>query len=340
MPDVDRPMQSRFSEALARAATPSDAWRPILYRIREDSDRRALLGFIEAAESPIQILDPIRSQLRDLIQSRHPARPLSAAERESLAREHVRGVPLEEYGVWAWYPWSGRLVHLLDEPEFAELRTNRNRYKITPDEQARLAAKRVGVIGLSVGQSIAVTLALERSAGELRLADFDRLDLSNLNRVRAGVHAIDIPKVYVTAREIAEIDPFLRIEAFPEGITESNLDAFLTGNGKMDVIVEECDSLDVKILVRYRARQLGIPVVMATSDSGMLDIERFDEEPGRPVFHGLIGDLDSRALRGLTTEQKVPHVAKLVGLRSVSARLRASLVEVEQTISTWPQLGS
>jgi tRNA A37 threonylcarbamoyladenosine dehydratase len=55
--------------------------------------------------------------------------------------------------------------------------------------------KRIGVVGLSVGQSVALTLALERSFGELRLADFDRLDLSNLNRIRAGVHDLNLPNV-------------------------------------------------------------------------------------------------------------------------------------------------
>src|SRR5262249_55544663 len=149
--------------------------------------------------------------------NRHPARRLSAAQLELLTKRHLHGLTADQYGVWVYYPWSGRLVHILDEDEFAELRTNRNRYKITPEEQATLAQKRLGVVGLSVGQMVALTLALERSFGELRLADFDRVDLSNLNRIRTGVHCLNVPKAYVTAREIAEIDPYLRITVFPEG---------------------------------------------------------------------------------------------------------------------------
>src|SRR5207253_859960 len=96
---------------------------------------------------------------------------------------HLGTTSIEEYGVWIFFPWSGRLVHLLDEEEFVELRTNRNMYKITPEERTVLSTKKIGVIGLSVGQSIALTLAMERSFGEIRLADFDTLDLSNLNRI-------------------------------------------------------------------------------------------------------------------------------------------------------------
>ena len=231
-------------------------------------------------------------------------------------------------------------MHLLDEAEFVELRTNRNCYKISPDERDRLARKRIGVVGLSVGQSVALVLALERSFAQLRVADFDTLDLSNLNRLRAGVHNLGVPKVLVTAREIAEIDPFLDVVCFPEGITSENMEAFLCDGGPLDLLIEECDSIDLKIELRYAARRHRIPVLMDTSDRGLLDIERFDLEADRPIFHGAVGDLDPSRLRGLTTEEKVPYVLKIIGADTMSTRLRASLLEVQQSISTWPQLAS
>lgn len=88
---------------------------------------------------------------------------------------------------------------MLPETEFTEVRTNRNRFKITPTEQTKLAGSRVGGIGLSVGQSVTVTMAMERSFSELRLTDFDTLELSNLNRIWTGVHNLDVPKVVATA---------------------------------------------------------------------------------------------------------------------------------------------
>jgi hypothetical protein len=79
---------------------------------------------------------------------------------------------------------------------------------------------------------------------------------------------------------------------------------------------------------------------MDSSDRGLLDIERFDLEPERQIFHGAIGDMDASQLRGLTTEQKMPYVLRIIGADTISTRLRASLLEVEQSISTWPQLAS
>src|SRR5581483_6546875 len=131
----------------------------------------------------VLVSDAIEAQLRDLVRTRHPARRLTPAEQQDLVTAELGGRALHQYGVWVHYPWSRRLVHLLDEPEFIEVRTNRNCYKITPAEQRQLSTKRVGVVGLSVGQSVSLSLALERSFGELRLADFDTLDLSNLNRL-------------------------------------------------------------------------------------------------------------------------------------------------------------
>ncbi len=249
----------------------------------------------------LTVYDEIHGQLRELFQSLDPRRKMSASELDVAIDLHVGGRALSDYGVWAYYPWSHRLVHLLDEAEFVFLRTNRNCYKITPQERAILSRKRVGIIGLSVGQSIALTLAMERSFGELRLADFDRLELTNLNRIRTGVHNLGIPKVILVAREIAEIDPFLKTTCFLEGITEANIDAFFTEGGRLDAVVDECDGLAIKMLCRHKAKALGIPVIMDASDRGTLDVERFDLEPERPILHGRLEGLSIERLAALRT---------------------------------------
>ena len=70
---------------------------------------------------------------------------------------------------------------------FRRLRLDRNRNKITSAEQDRFGRLTIGIVGLSVGHSIAHTLALEGLCGRLRLADNDRIELSNLNRIPATV---------------------------------------------------------------------------------------------------------------------------------------------------------
>lgn len=306
----------------------------------DDADGCAELEQLLRSGRVIVAFDTLLGQLGELVDTRNPKLKSTPAAISELVAEHLAGRDPDAYGTWVYYPWSGYLVRVLPEVEFRELRTSRNRNKITAEEQDKLRSLRLGVVGLSVGQATAVTLALEEIGGEYLLADFDRLELSNMNRLRAGVHDIGVHKAVLTAREIFEINPYAKVEVFPEGINASNIDTFLAGVRKLDILFEECDDLVMKIRLREKAREHRIPVLMETSDRGLIDVERFDLEPSRPILHGLIGDLKADALKGLSTYEKVPIVLKIIGQKTMSSRFAASLVDIETTLKTWPQLAS
>jgi len=329
-----------ITELLELKKSPGNTiYRPEFYRLSQIEMKEKFMQLL--ATPGLYLHDTIKDQIAELIKYRNPSLKFSNEALSQKVKEFTNGKPHEEYGVWVYYPWSNRLVHLLDEKEFIEIRTSRNQYKITPEERDVLQRKKIGVIGLSVGQSVAVTIAMERICGELRLADFDLLELTNLNRIRTGVHNLGIAKVYSVAREIAEIDPFLKVNCFPEGIHDGNMDAFFTEDGKLDLMIEESDGFDIKILSRYKARELGVPVLMEASDRCMVDVERFDLEPSRSILHGLVDHLDIKTLKSLkTTEEKIPYMLDVLGIDTASPRLKASMLEIEQTINTWPQLAS
>jgi len=324
---------------IANPEKPNSIYAPLILRLTSPDDKKTYDELL-ADNIALFVSDEIQSQLRELVKSQRPWVRIKPEEYGGLITSHLKGASIDTYGVWVYYPWSRRLVHLLDEEEFIEVRTNRNQYKITRQERDLLATKKIGIIGLSVGQSIALTLSMERGFGELRLADFDLLELSNLNRIRTGVHNLGVPKVVIAAREIAEIDPFLKVTCFFDGLTDANMEDFFTGGGKLDILVDECDGLDIKIMARFRARELRIPVVMDTSDRGMLDIERFDLEPDRPLLHGTVTGIDPQNIKELSNEDKVPIILQMLGVDNISARAKASMIEVEQSINTWPQLAS
>ena len=330
----------KLAQLLKGRPSDSETVRPLFFRLTNDGDRRQLNVLLE--EKPhIQIFDSIRQQLTELVKSYHPKSTLTDAESHSLVTEHLAGIPDEEYGVWVYYPWNEKLIHILDEDEFIRMRTSRNQYKITQDEQRLLMKKRIGVIGLSVGQSVSLTLCMERGFGELRIADFDELEITNLNRLRSGLHNMGLKKTVIVAREIAEIDPFLKVTCYHEGITDNNLEDFLLQDGKLDLLIDECDGVDIKINCRLAAKKHGIPVLMEASDRGTVDVERFDLEPDRPILHGYVEHLDlSNVRHAKTMEEKLPYILPVVGIETMSARLKASAIEIGQTISTWPQLAS
>ncbi len=314
-------------------------FRPLFYRLHHLEDKKRLEVLMER-NPDIMMFDTIYDQLFELVKIENPAIRLSPEQSDACIQERLGGLTFQEYGVWVYYPWSRRLVHLLDNEEFGKVRTNRNNCKITREEQQLLSTKKVGIIGLSIGHAVAMTLATERSVGELRLADYDLIELSNLNRIQTSTHNLGMNKSVVAARAIAEIDPFIQVRIVRNGISEGNIDDFLTENGKLDMLVEVCDGLDIKVLARHRARHFEIPVVMDTSDRGMIDIERFDKEPRRPILHGLLADIDPSSLKNLSTQEKIQIVGKIINTNDISERLKASLHEVGKTISSWPQLGS
>jgi molybdopterin/thiamine biosynthesis adenylyltransferase len=136
-----------------------------------------------------------------------------AQQRAELAalRPAVTADIAEEPPRWAYYPWRRTVAAVLGPRAYRLLRLDRNRNLIAPDELDVLARLRVGVVGLSVGHAIAHTLATQGLCGELRLADFDQIDLSNLNRVPATVLDVGVNKAVVCARRLAELDPYLPV---------------------------------------------------------------------------------------------------------------------------------
>ena len=139
----------------------------------------------------IEFIDHHEEQLEELRRLRPPPDP-------ELVAEPCR---------WAYYPWRRTVVAVLAPRAFRAVRLDRNRNMITAEEQAGLGTLRIGVVGLSGGHVIAHTLAAQGLCGELRLADFDRNELSNLNRVPTTILDLGLNKAEVAARRIAELDP-------------------------------------------------------------------------------------------------------------------------------------
>lgn len=290
----------------------------------------------------LMVHDEIEGQVAELYDIFFPSESDKRVDQiEQFFMNLREGRTAKEYGLWVYYSWNNEMVHILPEEDFIRVRTSRNKYKITEKEQGILAEKKVAVVGLSVGKSVAITMAMERALGVLVLADFDQFELSNSNRIITPLKNLGVPKATIVAREIMEIDPFISIEVFENGVTHNNVSDFFEVHGGLDLVIDECDSVDIKYLIRFEGKKRGVPILMEMSDRCMIDVERFDLEPDRPVLHGLVGEVDMQALSQLkTSEEKIPYLIPMLGLETLSMRLRASALEIGQTIPTWPQLAS
>jgi len=317
-PDQERLVREESEQLRAGPPPGTDSgWRPLILDPRLRMNRQIVANL--RADPRIDLIDAVSRQREEL----HKLLPAPDIDL------------IEEPECYVYYPWRKSLIRMVGPRAYPVIRLDRNRNRITHQEQEHLRTQRIGLVGLSSGHAIAATLALEGLCGELRLADMDEMELTNLNRIPASVLDVGLNKAVQSARRAAEIDPYLPIRIFPQGISPENVEEFVTG---LDVVVEECDAIDIKVLLREVARRHRVPVVMETSDRGMLDVERFDQEPDRPIFHGLLPGVTADLMSSLPLDEKIPFVLEIVGTSQGSARGGASLLEIGRTLSTWPQL--
>lgn len=318
---------------------------PVIIFGSETGAQTRLLSLFETYK-PI-VVDAISDQIEELYWIRHPFGDSSNPADVDACRQFVEnysptGSNRWQLGNWVYWPWRNTLVHVLPEDEYFEVRTSRNRNLINAEEQRAFRSAHVAVAGLSVGNSIALMLSVMGGPKRMHLADFDRLALSNMNRIRTGAHSIGLYKTHVAANEILEIDPYADLKLFPEGFTLENAEAFLGGERPIDVLVEEMDNIYLKVRIRLLCRQKRIPIVMVTDngDGIMIGVERYDLDPSYPMFHGAVSEEELLAVTPQLPRLSAARlIARLVGISNTTPRMIESLKELKKALYTWPQLG-
>lgn len=312
-------------------------WRPIIYDI-SGADRKKFDDLLAASPT---VVDTFSDQLRELFCIEHPSLKGPSFEKAFSQYRNEKQRQGEEYiqGKWIYFPWNHSVVHLLNHDEFQRVRTARNRELISTNEQHVFYSATVGIAGLSIGNSVALALTLVGGPRRIRLADFDTLDLSNMNRIRTSVRELGMRKTEMTARQIYELNPYAEIEIFSEGLTAENISAFMEG---IDIMVDELDNLAVKYLIREEARKKSIPVVMAAdcADAAIIDVERYDLDSKLAFFHGRLGDVSYQKLLTLDKRSIGMMIATHIGLENHSEAMLQSVKAVGAVLVSWPQLGS
>lgn len=244
--------------------------------------------------------------------------------------------------VYAYYPWVKIAIRIPQEKVYFELRTARNKNIITRDEQMMYRNTAVGVAGMSVGSNVISALVFSGGPKFIKIADYDKIEFTNLNRLRAPLYAIFENKANVAARMIWELDPFAQIEIWNKGLDKNTLHSFIAGRKKLDIFIDEIDNLELKFLARLICRAMRIPVVMVTDngDNVIIDIERFDKEPRRKILHGLVRESDYKNFNNLSDEQWLKIALKIVDVKNLTPRMQSSIQQIGKTLSAVPQLGT
>jgi len=287
-----------------------------------------------------QMCDLYKEQLEELFEMLYASEKDNKIKLSQFLKERLDPNP-NLRGTWVYFPWRKILIHMLNEKDYFILRTNRNRELITLKEQKQLKNFTIGIAGLSIGSNIALASVHLGASQNLKIADFDNLATSNLNRVIFGLPEIGKNKAQLTAQKLYEINPFINLRVFDKGLTRETLDDFVSKQPKLNLVIDEIDDFEIKVRIRLMARKEMIPVLMVTSlgDGCLIDVERYDIDPKMKLFNGFLGNLSDKILKSkLTEEEKKKFAAQLVGIENIPTRALKSLLEIGKTLVGRPQL--
>ncbi|MEP6571144.1 MAG: molybdopterin-synthase adenylyltransferase MoeB [Gemmatimonadota bacterium] len=127
------------------------------------------------------------------------------------------------------------------------------------DGQRRLKSSRVLVVGAGgLGSPVALYLAAA-GVGTIGLADFDVVDLTNLQRqILHGTSTVGRPKLESARERLHDLNPHVRVEGIAERLSSGNAMEIL---GAFDVIVDGTDNFPTRYLINDAAVLLGKPNV-------------------------------------------------------------------------------
>jgi adenylyltransferase/sulfurtransferase len=236
----------------------------------------------------------------------------------------------------------------LSPPERARYQRHLSLKEIGPEGQEKLKAARVLIVGAGgLGSPAALYLAAA-GCGTLGLVDFDRVDVSNLQRqVLFDTAGLGQPKAAAGRARLAALNPEIRVVAHALELKAANARALLAD---YDLVVDGSDRLSTRYLVNDACVLLGRPLISAA-------IHRFEGQlmtyvPGRGpcyrclfpqaadgmvancaeagvlgVLPGVLGTLQATEAIKLITGVGTPLVGRLLTYDALELRFQEFRVE-------------
>lgn len=156
------------------------------------------------------------------------------------------------------------------------------------DGQLRLKASRVLIVGLGgLGSPVALYLAAA-GVGELHLADFDSVDLTNLQRqVIHDSHSVGVPKVDSAITRLTAINPQVTLVPHRQALDADSLAAAVAG---VDLVLDCSDNFSTREAVNAACVAAGKPLVSGAAIRLEGQLSVFDPRRAEsPCYHCLYG---------------------------------------------------
>lgn len=145
--------------------------------------------------------------------------------------------------------------------------------------QEKLKNAAVLVIGAGGLGCPALQYLTAAGVGRIGIIDFDTVDISNLQRqILYRSNDVGLNKAEAAAKNLAELNPFVKFESFPEKLTTSNaLDIF----DKYDLVLDGSDNFSTRYLVNDASLLAGKPLIYGSiyTFQGQVSVFNYNEGP-------------------------------------------------------------
>ena len=203
--------------------------------------------------------------------------------------------------------------------------------------QARISAARVLVVGAGGLGSPAVMFLAGAGVGTLAIADYDRVELSNLQRqVLYRTSDVGEDKVAAAQGAVAAMNPDVRVEAIPWAMDGPDL---VREVEKADAVIDASDNFETRFEVNAACLAAGTPLVSGAAIRMEGQVAVFDpNDPGSPCYRCVFddtGDPDEPCARvgvfapvaGITGTIQAAEALKIVA--GVPSGLRGRLLLID-----------
>lgn len=167
----------------------------------------------------------------------------------------------------------------------------------------KLKNSKVIIYGIGGVGSFVVEGLARAGVGHIVIIDFDKVDITNINRQIEATHStVGKNKVDVMKERILDINPNAIVEAYlPCDIKDGEISVI---DKKTDYVVDAIDTMKVKIEIIEKAKNEGVPIISATSAGNKLDPTRFEvadifKTSVCPVCKKLRKELKNRGIKKL-----------------------------------------
>lgn len=152
---------------------------------------------------------------------------------------------------------------------------SRTELLIGKDGIEKLQKAKVAVFGIGGVGSFVVEGLVRAGVGHLIIVDYDKFDITNINRQLGAMHStIGKYKIDVMKERVLDINPNIKIEAYrPDEIDGGEITLI---DSSITYVVDAIDTMSSKIALIEKAKTENVRIITATGAGNKLDPTKFE----------------------------------------------------------------